>query len=74
MEEELAIKIESDKVGGIFKWLYNDELLLLITLYNVDSSRRSHQSMPNTFQSVKFVRGERNSAPSSRIQMSRLIF
>lgn len=74
LEEELAIKLESERAGGIFKWLYKDELLLLITLYTVDPTRRSHQSLQETPYSIRIFRGDRNNSPSNHKTMARLIY
>jgi len=74
LEDELAIKLESERAGGIFKWLAKDELLLLITLYTVDPSRRSHQSLPESPHSIQMFRSDRNSAPSAQVPMARLIY
>ncbi|MHA2501530.1 MAG: AAA domain-containing protein [Candidatus Kariarchaeaceae archaeon] len=74
MQEELAIKVETERAGGIFKWLFKDELLLLITLYTVDPSRRSHKNLPESPYSIKFFRGDRNSAPSSHKSLARLVY
>ena len=71
--EELSIKLETTKIGGILKWLNKDEQLLLITIYKIDPSRSKHKKFPNTPYTIKISKGER-SLTSNAKQMAKLLY
>ncbi|MCH8905739.1 MAG: AAA family ATPase [Candidatus Heimdallarchaeota archaeon] len=72
-KEGLSIKLESKKAGGIFKWLPNDERLLLITLYTVDSSRAKHKQLTNSPMTLYFTSGDRSAPPYPK-QIAKLVY
>lgn len=60
--DELILKLETNKVGGLFKWLTqkNEFCFLLITVYSVDPSRVRHSNLPDipfTIRMAKTSRG-----------------
>jgi DNA polymerase III delta prime subunit len=71
--EDLSIKLETSKIGGIFKWLSKDEQLLLITLYKVDSTRRKHKNLPHSPFTLKIDRGDRSLGSNSK-HVAKLVY
>ncbi|MHA2249173.1 MAG: AAA domain-containing protein [Candidatus Kariarchaeaceae archaeon] len=69
----LSIKLETNAFGGIFKWLFKDEQLLLITIYKIDPSRSRRKSHPETPYTIRIIAGDRSS-PSNPKQMARLVY
>lgn len=59
--DELIIKLETSRAGGIFKWLVNDDCLLLITLYVVDPTRNRHLGLPDLPFTIRMTRTSRSS-------------
>lgn len=72
--DELIIKLESNSAGGIFKWLDKDERWLLITVYVVDPTRQSHQSLSDSPLPIRFTPINRQAQNTYSKAMAKLIY
>ncbi|MCY3414666.1 MAG: AAA family ATPase [Candidatus Heimdallarchaeota archaeon] len=72
---ELIVKLETDKAGGLFKWLNQDNAncFLLITLYVVDPTRNKHKSLPDIPFNIRMTKTSHGST-SYRNPVAKLLY
>ncbi len=70
--EDLTIKLETDEVGGIFRWNPGTETFLLVVIYGVNPSRNKHQSLPSTDFPIRLIRA--GNVSSNRPSLGKILF
>ncbi len=73
--DELMLKLETNKVGGLFKWLTqnNEYCFLLIAVYKVDPTKTRHFNLPDIPFSIRMAKTSRGSN-SYRKPFSKLLY
>ncbi len=71
--EDLTIKLETDTIGGIFKWYPNKETLLLVYVYNVNPSKNKHHLLPTTDYPIRLFMAS-NASMNNRASLGKILF
>ncbi len=71
--EDLTIKLETDRVGGIFKWYPKTDTLLLVVVYGVNPTKNKHHLLPTTDYPVRLFRAS-NASTGNRASLGKILF
>lgn len=71
--EDLTIKLETDTIGGIFKWYPKNDTLLLVVVYGVNPSKNKHHLLPTTDYPIRLFRAS-NASTGNRASLGKILF
>ncbi len=71
--DNLIVKLETNKIGGIFKWLSDKNRLLLITVYKIDINRQKSQNSLETHYPIHLLKTDQSTGTYYK-PMMRLIY